>query len=738
MSAMDVEPTVNKEEKNTNNVSAPTSNPPMDDSSSDDDDVPLSDLLAKKKRSQATASQNNRSVKKSKSSDEEEEEESSDDDDVPLAARLSQKKKSSKKAKPEKKKRSKSKTKRKSSSTSKRKSSSKKNGDEELVLHKASKYEAREKPVPLLPVKGANKWWNRTPEEDGADDDDDDDDDDDEVKEVKKSGKKWEQLEHNGVLFPPDYEPHGVKMLYDGAPVDLTPEQEEVATWYAVMLETDYVKNPVFNVNFFKDWKKVLGKSHTIQRLDKCDFRPIFDWAMKEREEKKERRKDPKVREVEKEEKAVINEIYGYALVDGFREKVGNFRIEPPGLFRGRGEHPKTGKIKFRVRPEDVTINIGRGVPIPKAPEGHQWKGIIHNKNVTWLAYWNNNINNDFKYVFLAASSQFKGESDRRKYEKARRLKKYIGKIREDYNMRLTGDDEHQKQLATTMYLIDRLALRVGNEKDTSEEADTVGCCSLRVEHLKFNEDNNILFDFLGKDSMRYLNEAKVDPRVYENMKSFCVGKNGGQDVFHLINPTFLNTHLKSLMPGLTAKVFRTYNASVTLEDELRKEKIDINDMVAKKLTYYNNANREVAILCNHQRSVPKAYDTQMEKLQTRLKELKDLKAGLKEHLDELNGKPAKKKNSKKVEGKRYSNNPDMVKDQIKKMQLRIENVQHRIEDKDNTKTVALGTAKINYMDPRITTAWCKSAEMPIEKCFSKSLIAKFPWAMEVESTWSF
>ena len=39
---------------------------------------------------------------------------------------------------------------------------------------------------------------------------------------------KWSSLEHSGVLFPPEYVPHGVKMLYDGRPVDLTPEQEEV------------------------------------------------------------------------------------------------------------------------------------------------------------------------------------------------------------------------------------------------------------------------------------------------------------------------------------------------------------------------------------------------------------------------------------------------------------------------------------------------------------------------------
>lgn len=41
-------------------------------------------------------------------------------------------------------------------------------------------------------------------------------------------GQKWTTLEHNGVIFPPPYKPHGVKMLYNGKPVDLSPEQEEV------------------------------------------------------------------------------------------------------------------------------------------------------------------------------------------------------------------------------------------------------------------------------------------------------------------------------------------------------------------------------------------------------------------------------------------------------------------------------------------------------------------------------
>ena len=39
------------------------------------------------------------------------------------------------------------------------------------------------------------------------------------------------------------------------------------------------------------------------------------------------------------------------------------------------------------------------------------------------------NINKDFKYVFLAANSRFKGESDVQKYEKARTLKVRCGAV---------------------------------------------------------------------------------------------------------------------------------------------------------------------------------------------------------------------------------------------------------------------------------------------------------------------
>ena len=40
-------------------------------------------------------------------------------------------------------------------------------------------------------------------------------------------------------------------MKYDGKPVDLTPEQEEIATMYGVMIETDWISKKPFQKKFY-------------------------------------------------------------------------------------------------------------------------------------------------------------------------------------------------------------------------------------------------------------------------------------------------------------------------------------------------------------------------------------------------------------------------------------------------------------------------------------------------------
>lgn len=54
--------------------------------------------------------------------------------------------------------------------------------------------------------------------------------------------------------------------------------------------------------------------------------------------------------------------------VKGNKEQVGNYVVEPPGLFLGRGDHPKAGMRKARIMPEDVTLNLDEDAPIPPCP----------------------------------------------------------------------------------------------------------------------------------------------------------------------------------------------------------------------------------------------------------------------------------------------------------------------------------------------------------------------------------
>ncbi|XP_011627735.1 DNA topoisomerase 1 alpha isoform X1 [Amborella trichopoda] len=545
-------------------------------------------------------------------------------------------------------------------------------------------------------------------------------------------GQKWSTLEHNGVIFPSPYKPHGVKMLYNGQPVDLTPEKEEVATMFAVMKDTEYETKPKFIDNFMNDWRVILGKNHVIKKFELCDFTPIYEWHLKEKEKKKQMSAEEK--KALKEEKAKLEEKYMWAIVDGVKEKVGNFRVEPPGLFRGRGEHPKMGKLKRRIFPKDITINIGKNAPIPECPiSGQRWKEIKHDNTVTWLAFWNDPINpKELKYVFLAASSSLKGQSDKEKYEKARLLKDYIDSIRETYTKHFNSKDIMKRQTAIATYLIDRLALRAGNEKD-DDEADTVGCCTLKVENVTLLPLSSLQFDFLGKDSIRYFNTVEVLPPVYKAIGDFRSGKKEGDDLFDKLDTSKLNAHLKELMPGLTAKVFRTYNASETL-DRLLQDTTGSNP--TEKIADYQRANKEVAILCNHQRSVSKSHSTHMEKLGEKMAELEKV---LKELQIDLSRAKKGKPPLKAADGKpKKKQSPETLDKKITQTYDKIEKMKLNMAIKEDLKTVALGTSKINYLDPRISVAWCKHHEVPIEKIFNKSLLAKFAWAMDVDLDYRF
>lgn len=516
--------------------------------------------------------------------------------------------------------------------------------------------------------------------------------------------KKWNTLSHNGVLFPPEYIKHGIPVNYDGLDVELDIESEEYATIYAKYITTEYINNPIFKKNFWNDWKIILGKSHQIQSLDKCNFQKIYDYLMEQKEIKKNKDDDEKNKQKEFEEK------YKIAIVDGKEQPVGNFRIEPPGIFIGRGCNPKLGKIKKRIYPEDIIINIGKEAQIPKPLSGHQWGDVIHDKTVEWLASWKDDITGKIKYVWLGVSSDFKAKSDLKKFDLARKLKRKIKTIQEINNKNLSNNTEYLRQIATALYFIDNFALRVGNEKG-DDEADTVGVTSLRVEHIELLDNNTVNLDFLGKDSVRFNRKLVVDPQVYKNLKEFIQKKSKDSDLFDKINSNDINKYLQLLMPKLTAKVFRTYNASKLFQKELKKittkyKDYEESDKINILLDEFNKANAKVALLCNHQKNINKNNNKQIEKINETIKKAKA-------HL-----RKARKSSKRSVE------KIEKLKDKIKKLKL-------KKELKIELKNVSLGTSKVNYIDPRITVAFMKNNNIPMDKIFSKALQEKFKWAID-------
>ena len=158
------------------------------------------------------------------------------------------------------------------------------------------------------------------------------------------------------------------------------------------------------------------------------------------------------------------------------------------------------------------------------------------------------------------------------------------------------------------------------------------------------------------------------------------------------------------MLEGLTAKVFRTYKASNTLQKELRNIKESLNDLNStEKKILYDNCNIKVASVLNHKKLSDN--ENAIIKYKTKIKEKKELLKNASEN-------------------------------QKKKIQIELTNLEKNLKMAEEN--ISLSTSKVNYMDPRITVAWCKTNNLKIEKIYNKTQLLKFNWAMQTPSTWIF
>ena len=540
---------------------------------------------------------------------------------------------------------------------------------------------------------------------------------------------KWTELEHNGVAFPPDHVQRGINIKILGEVFFLNREQEELIYAWAKKKDTHYVRDPVFQSNFLSDFKKAIpDRFKSVQKIDDIDMSEAFSLVDKEasikeaekirikslpREEKK------RISQEKKLEKERLKSIYGKAKIDGIEVEVANWLVEPPGIFMGRGLHPLRGRWKPRITAKDVILNLDEDASVPEGP----WKAVVHDHNSTWLASWIENLTGKRKYVWLHDSSYLRQDNDKAKYDTAKKLENYIFDIEKEIVKQMSHTkDTTKRKVATVCYLIYKLAMRVGDEKDP-DEADTIGASTLRVEHLKFpviNDKIQIEFNFLGKDSVPWQKTLEIsspDTRaLYENLLFYMKGKDRTDEIFEDITSAKVNIFLRSLdkdnLPNLTAKVFRTYIATAIVKKHLSAPilKLNKNESEFKKIYVAKIANLQAAITCNHKKGIDpknpaskKSWEKFEQSVTNKKEKIKQIKLELKEKMW-------------KTEIQKF------------KKEQRLEKLEFQLRLQQETKDYNLGTSLRNYIDPRVFKSWCDYVNLDWTKIYTSTLQRKFKW----------
>ncbi len=447
-----------------------------------------------------------------------------------------------------------------------------------------------------------------------------------------------ESLEHNGIIVLRPPEPQGFEIVVRGEPTILNQLQEEMAVAWVRKLGTPYVEDPVFIENFMTDFSRAL-KARPRLSLEEVDFSPIVYFVEQERAAKEAMTKEEKraAREARKVERERLKEEFGYAFVDGERMELGNYQTEPSGIFMGRGEHPLRGRWKQGARESDITLNLS---PDAEIPEG-SWAKIEWAPESMWIAKWNDDLTNSTKYIWLHDSTPIKQAREAAKFDTAMRVAKNLESIRAHIMDGIHSEKPRRRMLATACYLIDMLNLRVGDEKDP-DEADTVGATTLRVEHLTFR-NGLVVFDFLGKDSVAWHKEIELPPDVYDTLyelyenalervesyesrrgKRTQVDSKKPAQIFPSIGSSHVNRFLSEVDKNLTAKVFRTFHATLTMQDELSKRKTKRADPDFVKKEAVKRANLEVARVMNHTKQAPKGWPRTTERYHERIKKAEE------------------------------------------------------------------------------------------------------------------
>ena len=567
------------------------------------------------------------------------------------------------------------------------------------------------------------------------------------------------QLIHNGVLVPDPPPARGLVLTIRREAVALTPEQEEIALAWAKKQGTPYVEDPVFARNFFADWSEALGIDPCLD-LNEVDFQPALRIVEAERAARE--RLTPEERKALAAERKVLREAlaekYGHAIVNGERVELANYVVEPSGIFMGRGQHPLRGRWKQGARQKDITLNLSPDAPPPPG----EWGEIVWQPDSLWVARWKDKLSGKLKYVWLSDTASIKQKREARKFDQAHKLHACLDQVREQIERDLSDPDPKQRRIATACFLIDALCLRVGDEKDP-DEADTVGATTLRPEHVNLHTNGIAEFKFLGKDSVLWHKKLELPEVVQTNLQELIEtarpsNTSGNSDKSHptrdkpqLFPDTSsrdVNVYLSGVLPGLTAKVFRTHHATIAVQNSLSGSGVQAEDPEYVKWEAANLANLEAAVLCNHTRKAPanwpqsrQRYKERQQKAEERVATYREQLKTYREALDSLRQEAREQQQAapdeKRAQVKaRYKKRLETARRRVEQAQERLHRARLALDKIKAQASIAakkrtwnLGTSLKSYIDPRIYYGWGQEVDYDVlEQYYPTALRRKFAW----------
>jgi len=319
-----------------------------------------------------------------------------------------------------------------------------------------------------------------------------------------------------------------------------------------------------------------------------------------------------------------------------------------------------------------------------------------------YVAKWQDRLTGKIKYVWFSDSVFLRQRREKEKFRKAEKLGRVIPKIEAHVMKNLESEDDERRKIATVCWLILALNMRVGDEKDPGE-ADTVGAITLRPGHIKIDRDA-LHFDFLGKDSVRWVKSVKAPPNVVRNIEHYS--ETCSECLFEGIDSRKVSRFLSEEMSGLTAKVFRTWRTTQVVRDYLEKCGVKIGDPEYVKKFCVKMANLQGAEAANHKRKIPANFDERLAKKEAKLKELE---AKLKEKMEQ----------GKSVDA----------------LLNRIERTKLDVELTKQTKEHSLGTSLKSYIDPKVFASWAAEVNFSLDKFYPRTLRRKYSWALRKPKT---